>query len=92
MYDKTYSINIQQAAKQLLAPPKDSFYIEPSSRASVLFGCSIANHSNEIIVTSGIKVGQGNLTEVYLSQDNVILPLTHQLLVEMTLQVNHGDI
>ena len=92
MYDKTYSINIQQAAKQLLAPPKDSFYTEPSSRASVLLGCSIDNHSNEIIVTSGIKAGQGNLTEVYLSQDNVIPALTHELLVEMTLQVNPGDI
>jgi hypothetical protein len=92
MYDKTYSINIQQAAKQLLAPPKDFFYIEPSSRASVFFGCSKDNHTNEIIVTSGIKVGQGNLTEVYLSQDNVILALTHELLVEMTLQVNPGDI
>ncbi len=92
MYDKTYSINIRQATKQLLAPPKDSFNIEPSSRASVLFGCSIDNHSNEIIVTSEIKVGQGNLTEVYLSQDNVILALTHELLVEMTLQVNPRDI
>jgi hypothetical protein len=92
MYDKTYSINIQQATKQLLAPPKDSFNIEPSSRASILFGCAIDNHSNEIIVTSGIKVGKGNLTEVYLSQDNVILALTHELLVEMTLQVNPRDI
>ena len=92
MYDKTYSINIQQAAKQLLAPPKDSFYIESSSRASVFFGCSIDNHSNEIIVTSRIKAGQGDLTEVYLSQDNVIPALTHELLVAMTLQVNPGDI
>jgi hypothetical protein len=92
MYDKTCSINIQEAAKQLLSPPKDSFYIEPSSRVSVLLGCSIDNHSNEIIVTSGIKAGQGNLTEVYLSQDNVIPALTHELLVAMTLQVNPGDI
>ena len=88
MYDKSYSINIQQATQQLLAPPKDSFYIEPSSRASVLFGCSLDNHSNEIIVTSEIIVGQGNLIEVYLSQDNVILALAHELPVEMTLQVN----
>ena len=91
MYDKSYSINIQQASQQLLVLPKDSVYIEPSSRASVSFDCSPDNHSNEIIVTSEIIVGQGDLIEVYLSQDNVILALAHELPVQMTLQVNPGS-
>ena len=91
MCDKSYSINIQQASQQLLVLPKDSFYIEPSSRASVSFDWSPNNHSNEITVTSEIIVGQGDLIEVYLSQDNVILALAHELPVQMTLQVNPGS-
>lgn len=88
MYDKSYSINIQQASQQLLVLPKDSFYIEPSSRASVSFSCSPDNHSNKIIVTSEIMVGQGDLIEIYLNQDNVILALARNLPVQMILRVN----
>lgn len=90
IYDKSYSINIQQAAQQL-AVPKDSFYIEPSSRASVLFGCSLDNHNNEIIVTSEIMARQGDIIEIYLNQDNVLLALAHELPVQMLLQVNPGS-
>lgn len=91
IYDKSYSINIQQAAQQSVVLPKDSFYIEPSSRALVSFGCSLDNHNNEIIVTSEIMAGQGDIIEIYLNQDNVLLALAHELPVQMLLQVNPGS-
>jgi hypothetical protein len=91
IYDMSYSINIQQAAQQLVVLPKDSFYIEASSRASVSFGCSLDNYNTESIVTSEIMVGEGDIIEIYLNQDNVLLALAHELPVQILLQVNPGS-
>jgi hypothetical protein len=43
---------------------------------------------NEITIISEIKVGPGDLIEVYLNQDNVLLTLANNLPMEMTLQTN----
>ena len=91
MHDKSYSINIQQATQQSVVLPTDFFYIEPSSQALVYFWGSMDNNNNnnnKIIITSEIKVGQGDFIEVYLNQDNILLALANQLPMRMTLQTN----
>lgn len=88
MYDKSYSINIQQAIDKLVVLPADFFDIEGSSQALVSFGWPTDSNSNKIIMNSGIKVGQGDLIEVYLNQDNILLTLANNLPIEMTLQTN----
>lgn len=88
MHDKSYSINIQQATQQLVVLPTDFFYIEPSSQALVYFGGSMDNNNNKIIITSEIKVGQGELIEVYFNQDNILLAVANNLPMRMTLQTN----
>jgi hypothetical protein len=87
IHDKSYSINIQQATQQSIVLPTDFFYIQPSSQALVYFGGSMDNN-NKIIITSEIKVGQGDFIEVYLNQDNILLALANQLPMKMILQTN----
>ena len=88
MHDKSYSINIQQATQQSIVLPTDFFYIQPSSQALVYFEGSMDNNNNKIIITSEIKVGQGDFIEVYLNQDNILLALANRLPVKMTIQTN----
>jgi hypothetical protein len=88
IYDKSYSINIQQARDKLVVLPADFFDIKGSSQALVSFGWPMDSNSNRIIMNSEIKVGQGDLIEVYLNQDNILLTLANNLPIEMTLQTN----
>jgi hypothetical protein len=88
MSDKCYSINIQQATDNLVVLPADFSDGEWSGKALVSFGLSMASYSNEITIISEIKVGPGDLIEVYLNQDNVLLTLANNLPMEMTLQTN----
>jgi hypothetical protein len=90
MSDKSYMINIQQAKDKLVVLPSDLSDIEGSTEALVSFGCCMENNSNKIIITSEIKLGQGDLIEVYLNQDNILLALANNLPVEMTLQPNRA--
>ncbi|MFZ0329152.1 MAG: hypothetical protein WAL66_17805 [Nitrososphaeraceae archaeon] len=86
MSDKCYSINIQQATDDLVVLPADFSDIEWSSKALVSFGLSMASYSNKITIISEIKVGPGDLIEVYLNQDNILLALANNLPLELTLQ------
>ena len=59
--------------------------ISESHEALVCFGLSGDSDKNKIFVRSEVKIGRGDLIEVYLSQDDVLLTLSNHLPVEMTL-------
>gem|GEM_PF-1924537 len=80
-----YSINIQQASNTLVVLPSDFINIGESREALVCFGLSGDSDKNKIFVRSEVKIGRGDLIEVYLSQDDVLLTLSNHLPVEMTL-------
>jgi hypothetical protein len=87
----SYSINIQQATQQLIVLPTDVFYNEPADRTLISFGRlseKSKNSNNNISIISEIKLGQGDLIEVYLNEDDIILDLANNLPMEMILQTN----
>jgi hypothetical protein len=89
--NNSYSINIQQATQQLIVLPTDVFYNELADRALISFGRlsdKSKNSNNNISIISEIKLGQGDLIEVYLNEDDIILDLANNLPTEMTLQTN----
>jgi hypothetical protein len=83
--DNSYSINIQQASNTLVVLPSDFINIEESREALVCFGLSGDSDKNKIFVRSEVKMGRGDIIEVYLSQDAVLLTLSNHLPVVMTL-------
>jgi hypothetical protein len=83
---KSFSINIQQATDQFIVLPRELADIGESNRASVSFGRHEDNNSVKITMVSGVQIGQGDIIEVYLSQDNLLLSLANDLPVEMTLR------
>ena len=87
--DNSYSINIQQASNTLVVLPSDFINIGESREALVCFGLSGDSDKNKIFVRSELKIGRGDLIEVYLSQDDVLLTLSNHLPVEMTLHTAH---
>ena len=87
--DNSYSINIQQASNTLVVLPSDFINIGESREALVCFGLSGDSDKNKIFVRSEVKIGRGDLIEVYLSQDDVLLTLSNHLPVEMTLHTAH---
>ena len=87
--DNSYSINIQQASNTLVVLPSDFINIGESREALVCFGLSGDSDKNKIFVRSELKIGRGDLIEVYLSQDDVLLNLSNHLPVEMTLHTAH---
>ena len=89
--NNSYSINIQQATQQLIVLPTDVFYNEPADRALISLGRlsdKSKNSNNNISIISEIKLGQGDLIEIYLNEDDTILDLANNLPMEMTLQTN----
>jgi hypothetical protein len=82
---KDYSINIQQAAKQMIVLPPDFSYIGELDKALISFSRENDNNDNKISVPSKIRVGQGDLIEVYLDQDDVLLSLANNLPIEITI-------
>ena len=87
--DNSYSINIQQASNTLVVLPPNFTNIGESREALVCFGLSGDSDKNKIFVRSELKIGRGDLIEVYLSQDDVLLNLSNHLPVEMTLHTAH---
>ena len=83
--DNSNSINIQQASNTLVILPSDFINMEESREALVCFALSGDSDKNKIFVRSEVKIGRGDLIEVYLSQDDVLLILSNHLPVEMTL-------
>jgi hypothetical protein len=85
--DSSYSINIQQASNNLIVLPSVFTNIKESREVLVSFGLSGPSDTNKILVRSEVKVGLGDLIEVYISQDTDLLVLSNQLPVEMTLHL-----
>ena len=91
-YDKSYSINIQQGANQLIVLPQEFSYIGEPTQAFVSFGIDEDNNDKKIRITSKIKIGQRDLVEVYLNQDSILLALANDLPLEMIIHTNHAGI
>ena len=87
MSDNSYSINIQQASNNLIVLPSDFTNIKESREALVSFGLSGHGDTDKVFVRSEVKVGRGDLIEVYMSQDTDLYILSNQLPVEMTLHI-----
>ena len=90
--DNSYSINIQQANNNLVVLPSDFVDIKESTEALVSFNLPVDSNNNDnnkkISISSQVKVGQGDLIEVYVNQDDILLTLANNLPVEMTLACN----
>jgi hypothetical protein len=90
--ENSYSINIQQASNNLVVLPSDFFNIKESNEALVSFGLPGSNNKTEMSMTSEVyggarRVGRGDLIEVYVNQDNVLLTLANNLPIEMTMHI-----
>jgi hypothetical protein len=86
--DKYYSINIQQAKNQSIVLPRDFSDIGEPINALISFSIYDDNNSSnkKISMTSEIQIGQGDLIEVYLDQDDILLALANDLPVEVTIR------
>jgi hypothetical protein len=87
MSDNSYSINIQPASNNLIVLPSDFTNIYESREALVSFVLSGHSDTNQIFTRSKVKVGRGDLIEIYMSQDTDLYILSNQLPVEMTLHI-----
>jgi hypothetical protein len=87
MDGKHYSINIQQAKNQLIVLPIDFSYIGEPINALISFSKHDHNNDKKIRMTSEIHIGQGDLIEVYLDQDDMLLSIAKDLPVEITIQM-----
>jgi len=87
MDDKCYSINIQQAKNQLIVLPQDFSDIGEPGNALISFSRQKNTNNKEISMTSEIQVGQRDLIEVYLDQDDMLLSLAKDLPVEITIRM-----
>jgi hypothetical protein len=87
--DKFYSINIQQAKNRSIVLPRDFSDISEPINALISFSIYDDNNSSnkKISMTSEIQIGQGDLIEVYLDQDDMLLALANDLPVEVTIRM-----
>jgi hypothetical protein len=90
--EKDYSINIQQAANQLVVLPQDFSYIGEIDKGLISFSRENDNNNKRIRIASEIQVGQGDLIEVYLDQDNILLSIANDLPIEISILVNATSI
>ena len=90
--EKDYSINIQQAANRLVDLPQDFSYIGEIDKGLISFSRENDNNNKRISIASEIQVGQGDLIEVYLDQDNILLSIANDLPIEISILVNATSI
>ena len=90
--EKDYSINIQQAANRLVVLPQDFSYIREIDKGLISFSRENDNNNKRISIASEIQVGQGDLIEVYLDQDNILLSIANDLPIEINILVNATSI
>jgi hypothetical protein len=90
--EKNYSINIQQAANQLIVLPQDFSYIGEIDKGLISFSRENNNNNKRISIASEIQVGQGDLIEVYLDQDNMLLSLANDLPTEISIHLDATSI
>jgi hypothetical protein len=87
---KDYPINIQQAAKQMIVLPPDFSYIGEIDKALISF--SNDNNGKKISMTSEIQAGRGDLIEVYLDRNDMLLSLANDLPVEISIHMDTTNI
>jgi hypothetical protein len=90
--EKNYSINIQQATNQLIVLPQDFSYIGEIDKGLISFSRENDNSNKRISIASEIQVGQGDLIEVYLDQDNLLLSLANDLPTEISIHLEATSI
>lgn len=90
--EKDNSINIQQAANRLVVLPQDFSYIGEIDKGLISFSRENDNNNKRISIASEIQVGQGDLIEVYLDQDNILLCIANDLPIEISILVNATSI
>jgi hypothetical protein len=81
---KDYSINIQQAAKQMIVLPPEFSHIGELDKAIISFS---RDNDKKMSVPSQIHIGQGDLIEVYLDQDDLLFSLANNLPMEITISI-----
>ena len=70
----------------MIVLPPDFSYIGELDKALISFGRDNDNNDKKISVPSKIHVGQGDLIEIYLDQDDVLLSLANNLPIEITIE------
>ena len=68
-------INQLISNKQRISLPQDFSYIGEIYKGLISFSRENDNNNKRISIASEIQVGQGDLVEVYLDQDNILLLL-----------------
>jgi hypothetical protein len=68
-------INQLISNKQRISLPQDFSYIGEIDKGLISFSRENDNNNKRISIASEIQVGQGDLVEVYLDQDNILLLL-----------------
>jgi hypothetical protein len=86
--DKPYSINIQQSNDQLIVLPRDFSNIEDFNQAAISF---TRQDGNGISLTSRLEIGQGDIIQVYINDDDVLLALAKDLPIDMIIQLKQED-
>jgi hypothetical protein len=88
MDGKHYSIDIRQAENQFIVLPRNLSVIGEPYNALISFSTDGNNSSNKkISMTSEIQVGQGDLIEVFLDQDDMLISLAKDLPVEIIMRM-----
>ena len=85
---ESYSINIQQANDQLIVLPPDFSNIKEFNQAAISF---IRHKEDRITLTSRLEIGQGDIIQVYINDDDVLLALAKDLPIDMILQLKKED-
>jgi hypothetical protein len=84
----SYSINIQQANDQSIVLTRDFSNIKEFDQAVISF----TRHAGDsIAVTSRLEIGQGDIIQVYINDDDVLLALAKDLPIDMILQLKQED-
>ena len=72
--------------------PQDFSYTGEIYKRLISFGRENDNNNKRISIASEIQVGQRDLIEVYLDQDNILLSIANDLPIEISILVNATSI
>ena len=71
----------------MIVLPPDSSNVGELDKALISFSRDNDNKDKKISIPSEIQVWQGNLIEVYLDKDDVLLSLANNLPIEITMDI-----
>jgi hypothetical protein len=84
----SYSINIQQANDQSIILPRDFSNIEEFNQAAISF----TRHAGDTIaLISRLEIEQGDIIQVYINDDDVLLAVAKDPPIDMILQLKQED-